>query len=140
MKKIVLIMLMLGISSCELVVIGTRANIALPDRVEYNQKTALGAIYLFKAELDSNNVPAASQLLIKENGDTYLAIERYEKFYEINRFRRMMSSNEITDIKSEMEISNTIKYKIEFGFRRKVMFTALKIKNNWFITNMDSYE
>lgn len=140
MKKIVLIMLMIGLSSCELIVIGTRANIESPVRVEYNQKTALGTIYLFKAELDSNNVPAASQLLIKESGDAYLAIERYEKFYDINRFRRMMLSSEITDIKTEMENSNTIQYKIEFGFRRKLLFTSLKVNNNWFIINMDSYE
>jgi hypothetical protein len=140
MKNLVLLFLLLSLSSCELIVVGTRTQLVVPDKVEYNQNTALGTIYLFKAELDSNNVPAASQYLKKDNGDTYLAIERYEKFYEIHRIRRMISSSEITDIKSEMSIPNQMKYRIEFDFRRKLSFTTLKVKNYWFITDMDSYE
>lgn len=140
MRKIFFIVLLLSLSACELIIIGTRAPSITEEIIEYNQNSALGAIYLFKAELDSNNVPAASHLLKKQDGDNYLAIERYEKFYEIHRIKRMISTKEVTDVKSENYGVNSVKYNLEFDFRRRLFFTALKIDNNWFITDMGSHE
>jgi len=141
MKRIAFIILFCMIfTSCELIVIGTKADTTLPEIIEYNQKSALGTIYLFKAELDSNNVPAASQMMKKPDGNTYLAIERYERFYDIHRFRRMISSREITDISSVVLSPDRMRYNLEFDFRRKLYFTALKIENIWFITEMGNHE
>lgn len=127
-------------TGCELIVIGTRAIPETREIVEYNQKSALGTIYLFKAELDSNNVPAASNFIRKSDGDKYLAIERYERFYDIHRVRRMISSHEITDIKFDSFRNDMLVYKLEFNFRRKLYFNALKIDNDWYITDMGNYE
>jgi hypothetical protein len=141
MKRLAFIILFsIVFTSCELIVIGTKADTNLTEIIEYNQKSALGTIYLFKAELDSNNVPAASQMLKKPDGDTYLAIERYERFYDIHRYRRMISSREITDISSVVLSPDRMRYNLEFDFRRKLYFTALKIENIWFITEMGNHE
>ena len=141
MKRLAFIILFSVVfTSCELIVIGTKADTNLPEIIEYNQKSALGTIYLFKAELDSNNVSAASQMLKKPDGNTYLAIERYERFYDIHRYRRMISSREITDISSVVLSPDRMRYNLEFDFRRKLYFTALKIENTWFITEMGNHE
>lgn len=141
MKRLAFIILFsMVFTSCELIVIGTKTDTTLPEVIEYNQKSALGTIYLFKAELDSNNVPAASNMLKKPDGNTYLAIERYERFYDIHRFRRMISSREITDISSVVLSPDRMRYNLEFDFRRKLYFTASKIENTWFITEMGNHE
>ncbi|MBX3043582.1 MAG: hypothetical protein KIT33_03285 [Candidatus Kapabacteria bacterium] len=140
MNRLLVILSSFLICGCELVVVGTRADFATQNYVEFNQKSALGAIYLFKAELDSNNVPAASQMIKQEDGMAYLAIERYEKFYDIHRIKRMISLAEITDIKADTLSSNQMRYNLEFNFRRKLFFNALKVENNWFITDMGNYE
>ena len=51
-------------ASCELVKIGSgNSGIINP-----TQENAIGAVYLFKAELDSGNLIGASELLIQKNG------------------------------------------------------------------------
>ena len=141
MEKIVIIILFsIYVSGCELIVIGTKADINMPELVSFDQNSALGAIYLFKAELDSNNVPAATQLIAKPEGTAYLALERYEKYFDIYRIKRMISSREITHINSDTLTGGRMKYNLEFDYLRKMYFTALKIENNWYITEMGSYE
>lgn len=135
-KIIFVILIPVLFYGCELIIIGTKSNVQIAEIVEYNQKTALGTIYLFKAELDSNNVPAASQLMKQSDGKSYLAIERYEKFYDIHRFRRIMAMSEITDISSEAISGDKMKYNLEFNFRKKLYFNALKVENNWYITEV----
>ena len=54
------------ICSCEAFVIGQNASGQPP--VERSQKTSIGVAYLFKAEIDSNNVSAATDLMLHQSG------------------------------------------------------------------------
>ncbi len=138
-RKLVVIIFTVLLNSCELIVIGTKTTPQVKEFVDYNQKTPLGTIYLFKAELDSNNISAASELLAASDG-RFLAYQRYEKFDEVSRFKRMMSLKEITDVEGDKISENLYKYKLEFDYRRTVTFVTNKISNNWFITDMEGYE
>jgi len=127
-------------TGCELITIGTKSETKVFDFFDYNQKSSLGAIYLFKTELDSNNVSAASDLIAQKDGTKLLAIERYEKYFDIYRIKRMITMNEITEVDADTLSSVKLKYNMEFGYRRLISFTALKIENSWFITEMGNYE
>jgi hypothetical protein len=139
-KYFFIILISFFTTGCEIFTIGTKSFAPVKEIVEYNQNSALGTIYLFKAELDSNNVPAATQLIAKPEGEYYLAFERYEKFYDIFRIKRMISNTEITKIDTESQSGNQIKYALEFNYKRKVLFTTLRIENNWYITEVGNNE
>lgn len=122
------------LASCELIVIGTKRQAV--QFIDVSQNSALGAVYLFKTELDSNNVPAAVQILAKPDGSKYLAIQQYEMYSEISRFKRIMSHREITSVITDTVSANTYKMNVELDYRRNFTFTAFKISNDWFIVGL----
>jgi hypothetical protein len=119
--------LLLG--GCELFVIGTKKEPV----VEVNQNSALGAIYLFKAELDSNNIRAATEVFANPNGKPILAIEKYEMFDELDRIRRLIGSKPITLVETDSLSLSTLRVNMEFDYLRTVKFTTAKISDNWYI-------
>jgi len=120
------------LSSCELFVLGSKKA----KQVEISQDSPLGTIYLFKAELDSNNIMAASQLLVSPDGSKYLAIEKYELFFEIARLRRLIGSKPVTFIKKDSISSSSYRFLIEFDYLRNISFTTAKIDSNWYIVGL----
>ncbi len=127
-------------TGCELITIGTRQVNVSDNIFDYNQKSSIGTIFLFKIELDSNNVSAASDLIAKEDGTKYLAIERYEKYYDIFRMKRMMNNKVLTDYYVDSLANNKMKYDMEINYRKILSFTTIKINNLWFISEMGKYE
>jgi len=119
------------LTSCELIVIGSKK--APP--IEINQNSALGAIYLFKTELDSNNVPAATQILADPKGNVYLAFEKYEMYDEIARIGRIISHKPITSVKTDSLTATSYRINMEFDYIKAISFTTAKIQNNWYIVD-----
>lgn len=139
-KLFFVILISLTLAGCELIVIGIRQPTTDKLFVDYSRNSAIGTIFLFKAELDSNNVPAASDYFIKPDGNYYSAYEKYEKFYDIFRVKRMISATEITEVKTDTLTNSKFKYKLEFDYRRKLFFTAIKIENSWYISEVENYD
>jgi hypothetical protein len=67
---LIISVLTISLSGCELITIGS----SKPKPIEISQKTPIGAVLLFKTKLDSNKIPDAVNLLIRPNGEKYLAI------------------------------------------------------------------
>jgi hypothetical protein len=137
MKKSILILFVVLLGSCELIVIGTPSY--GPRIVEIDQKSSIGAVYLFKAELDSNNIPAASQILANPDGRFYLAFEKYEMYYDIHRLQRILNNKSITNIFVDSLSSNKKKYKFEFNYLDTMAFTTRKINEDWYITDISNW-
>lgn len=129
----IIMIVLFTLTSCELFVIGSDA----PTKtiVEVDQESPLGAVYLFKTELDSNNVPAAAQVLASPNGTTYLAIERYEWYFELSRLRRIIDNKPITRFVTDTISNNSLVVDVEFDYIDYVTFTTSKIDDGWYIVN-----
>lgn len=118
------------VSGCELIEIGSQKRSA---QIDYTQNTPLGAIYLFKAEMDNNNSIGAVQMLRQDSGEQYLAAERIEMIDEVDRLRRVINSERITFIEKDSLNPDKLVYTLEFAYYKKISFTAKRIKNLWYI-------
>ena len=130
MKRIYSLFVVLVIlTSCELIVIGTKKEPV----IEINQNTPLGAVYLFKAELDSSNVPAATQIMASPNGTELLAYEKYELYDEISRLERLIGRKPITKVKADSLSNSNCRVSVEFDYLKTINFNTRKIRDSWYI-------
>lgn len=118
--------------SCELIVIGNKTKKQV---VNIDQTTALGAVYLFKTELDSNNIPAATQVLASPNNTEYSAFEKYELYDDVARIGRMIRNFPITNVRSDSLAPDSYKIWLELDYIKNMEFKTKKIKEFWYITN-----
>ncbi len=123
---------MLG--GCDIIKLGGNPAPIIPD---LDQKTAQGVVRLFKAELDSNNVAAATRVLARENRQPYLAIEKYEKRYEIERLGRRIAHRNITGVKVDTLSSTSQRLHTEFSYIKEVTFTTAMLDNLWYIVSIE---
>lgn len=130
-KGIILILLISSLTGCELWVIGGGPREKV---IEVNQNTSIGAVYLFKAELDSNNVRGATEVLAQPTGSFYLAIEKYELYEEMERLARIIGQKQITNFKTDTLSETNHKITVNFDYITEVSFTTSKISDNWYIT------
>jgi len=134
MNRIIIFTLMISfLSGCELVVIGSKTPIKKRIVVNYNQKTPLGSILLFKTELDSNNSYAASDLIASADGLQLIALERYNRSFDIERMRRQISMMPLTDLKTDTLGNNIIRYTVEYDLIKSVTYHAKQIDSSWYI-------
>jgi len=135
MKKILSIITLLTFTlmGCEIYVIGNNS----PKPIPINQSSSISSIYLFKTELDNNNIRAASQLLAQSNGNYYLAYERYELFEEINRLKRILDNKTITDYRIDTLSQTNHKVIVQFDYITEIKFLTQKINDNWFIIDYE---
>lgn len=136
--KIVAIIFSVLLTGCELIVIGNPST--GPKVVEINQESPVGAVYLFKAELDSNNIPAASQILANPNGNYYLAYEKYEMYYDIKRLHRIISNKPITSVNIDTLSNNNRTYRFVFDYLETMSFTTKKINDEWYVVNISHWK
>lgn len=120
------------LSSCELIIISAKRNTV---SIDISQNTPLGVIYLFKTELDSNNIPGAAQTLASPNGAKLLAYDRYELYDEVARIRRLIGSYPVTHIKTDSLSDTSYRFNVEFDYLKTMSFTTEKIKENWYIVS-----
>lgn len=137
MKKILTLIILLNLlNSCEIIVIGQKTPIKQRVTVNYNQQTSEGVIYLFQAEINNDNSYSAVDLLANINGTIMLAYDRYEKFYEIERFKRRNINVPITNIRTN-QVSNSKSIKIvEYDLYRNIQFNVVKIDTLWYIVDI----
>ena len=128
-KAIYILAIAVIVAGCELFVIGSKKT----PPVSLDQTTPLGAVYLFKAELDSNNIPAATQILANPEGRIFLAYERYELYDEIARIGRILSKKPITKVITDSLKPTSYKFDIQFDYLDKFTFSTEMIDSAWYI-------
>ncbi len=120
------------LTSCELFVIRSPKTPRL-NNVDISQNSALGAVYLFKTELDSNNKQAAASVLAQNDGKKYLALQRYEMLPEISRIKRIIGNLPVTNVKADTLSDTKYKFKVQFDYINEITFVSTKIKDEWYI-------
>jgi hypothetical protein len=136
MKKTAFIIICsLVLASCEMISISSRR--ATTRNFELSQKSPIGVLFLFKIELDSNNIPAASQFIARPEGTKLTAIEKYDMYSEIRLLQRIIRLKNVTHIKSDTLSKVMQRIELEFDYTRNVTFNTEKIKDNWFIVSIE---
>jgi hypothetical protein len=130
MNKAVLLLLVMVLTGCELIIIGNERK---PKPIDVNQKSAIGAVLLFKLELDSNNIPAATGILASPQGRRFLAIEKYELYDEVARLGRKIANRNVTSLKTDTLSGSTYNIVLELNYSKSLSFTTSKINDNWYI-------
>ena len=120
---------MIAIGGCEVVTIGKKADPV----IDINQQSPIGAVYLFKAELDSNNISAASRIMAEPNGNKILAQDKYDLYSEMSRLKNKFNKKPITSIASDSLQPDSYAVTMEYDYINTIKFTTLKINNDWFI-------
>lgn len=123
----------IALASCELVVIG--GNVRQPV-VEVSQRSSAGVVYLFKAELDSNNTAAATELVIHPSGRKLLAVEKYDMRDELARWQRLLLNKPITGVVVDTVDASTHEVEATFDRIRRVAFATKRVQDAWFITRI----
>ncbi len=131
MKYLSCFLFTIFLSSCELIVIST------PKKetrfLDISQSNAFGSILLFKTELDSNNIPAAADILAQDPKKKLLAIDRIDLYNEVDRIGRIISHKNITKFTTDTLSKSLYKINLELNYRKQISFTTTQIDSSWFI-------
>lgn len=123
------------LTACELFVIGSSAP--RPQVIERSQRTSMGVTHLFKAELDSNNTTAATELMVHSSGRKLLAVEKYELADEMARWQKLMARKPITKTIADTLADNRHRVVITLDYIRSFSITTLSIDDAWFVTRIE---
>ena len=131
MKSIVAITAVcLFLCGCELIVLSSKSRVPL---VELSQKSPVGTIFLFKAELDSSNLKGATELMLQPSGKPFLAIQKYELYDDLKRLKRIIGDKPVTSFKSDSLSPVSTMVNLEFDYLKTISFTTQRINELWFI-------
>ncbi|CAN5410307.1 hypothetical protein BH10BAC6_BH10BAC6_03860 [soil metagenome] len=128
---ITLFLATVSITGCELFVVG---GSKVKPQIERSQRSSVGVVYLFKSELDSGNVEAATELLAHASGRKLLAMEKYELKDEVRRLQRLMSSKEVTSTKTDTLSAVAHNVSVQIDYIRTMSFGTTRLNDSWFIT------
>ncbi len=121
-----IIIIAFAVSGCELVVLGSARKKSIP----MNQKSGVGAAYLFKNQLDSSNVFGAARILSAPNR-LYLAVELSDLYYEVERISRTAAKKEITDFKADTVSPKDVNITMRLNYVSELSLKTRLIKKYW---------
>jgi hypothetical protein len=122
------------VSSCELIVIKEPTKTrTVPER---DQNSPQGVVFIFKAEIDSNNVQGAIKVMASDDERPLLAVEKLEMQEEIARLGRMITRREITSLHVDTLSPVRHRLRTEFGYLKELTFTTVRIDSLWFISKV----
>ncbi len=118
------------IAGCELIRIESTRSEPV---INIDQSSPVSVVYLFKTELDSNNIPGATEVLAHPDGDKYLAIEQYMRYDEIARIGRIIRDKPVTKYKVDSLSRSKYRVNVVFDYLKDMSFTTKKINDEWYI-------
>ena len=121
-------------TGCELFVVGSAQR--RQRQIERSQRTAPGVVHLFKAELDSGNSTAATELLRNASGRALLAIEKFELADDLVRWKTVMAGKAITETSVDTVSATPHNVRIAVDYSRVMQFTTIRSKDLWWITRV----
>lgn len=126
--------LAMGVTGCELFVIGGKQR--RQRQIERSQRTAPGVVHLFKAELDSGNTTAATELLRNSAGRPLLAIEKYDLADDLVRWKTIMNGKVITETTVDTVSATVRNVRVTIDYIRTMQFTTTTSQDLWWITKI----
>jgi len=126
-----LLLVSVALTGCALFTIGGAPSKPV---IERSQRSSVGVVYLFKAELDSGNADAATDLLAHPSGRKLLAMEKYELKEEVRRLQRLMANKEVTSTKTDTLSAVAHNVSVQIDYIRTMTFGTTRLNDAWFIT------
>ncbi|RPI69643.1 MAG: hypothetical protein EHM43_01140 [Ignavibacteriae bacterium] len=105
--------------------------------IERNQQSSIGVVYLWKAEIDSNNLTAASELMRHRSGRALLATERYDMTDDLKRWKTLLLNKPITTAVADTVNDSTHTVRTKMDYIRNVSFSTVRYQGKWWITKID---
>lgn len=130
--KYLYIITLLFTASCELVKIGSGNS----GSINPTQENAIGAVHLFKAELDSGNMIGASELFIHNSGKPMSAKERYAIFPQLDRISHTIKGKDIAYFTIDTLNPQSYSIRCSFSYLNTLTFSLLKTDKAWFISEI----
>lgn len=121
-------------TGCELFVVGSAQR--RQRQIERSQRTAPGVVHLFKAELDSGNTTAATELLRNPSGGALLAIEKFELADDLVRWKTVMAGKAVTETTVDTVSAAAHNVRIAVDYIRVMQFTTIRSNDLWWITRV----
>ena len=121
-------------TGCELFVIGNAQR--RQRQIERSQRSAPVVVHLFKAELDSGNTTAATELLRNTSGQPLLAIEKFDLADDLVRWKTIMGGKTITDTKIDTVTATMHNVRVSIDYIRTMQFTTIAAQDMWWITKI----
>ncbi len=128
----------LALCGCELFVIGSTSRAKAP--IERSQRSSAGVVHIFKAELDSGNTTAATEVMVNTSGRALLAVEKYELADDLVRWRSVMAGVPISDTQVDTVSDGEHEVTITLDYIRRMRFATLRRNNQWWITRITDLE
>lgn len=101
-----------------------------------DQNSPQGVVYVFKTEIDSNNVQGAIKVMASDDERPLLAIEKLDLQDEIARFGRMIAKKDITQMQIDTLSPVRQRLRTEFGYLRELTFTTVRVDSLWYISKV----
>jgi hypothetical protein len=131
--KYYLFIILILLSSCELIVIGE-----IPQEVKtitISRSNPVGTVLLFKTELDSNNIAAATDFIATPTGHKIMAVNKLDYYTELPMLRNKLKNLEISNIYEQHLDGNLIRVNVEFGYIRNLICDTKKLDSFYYIVN-----
>jgi len=131
--KYYLFIILILLSSCELIVIGE-----IPKEVKtitISRSNPVGTVLLFKTELDSNNIAAATDFIATPTGHKIMAVNKLDYYTELPMLRNKLKNLEISNIYEQHLDGNLIRVNVEFGYIRNLICDTKKLDSFYYIVN-----
>ncbi|MFN6135116.1 MAG: hypothetical protein ACK475_02415 [Bacteroidota bacterium] len=124
----------IAITGCELFVIGSTQRRS--PVIERSQRSSAGVVHVFKAEIDSGNTTAATELMVGPTGRPLLAVEKYELADDLVRWRAVMAGVAISETRVDTVSESVHDVTITLDYIRKMQFGTLRKDGQWWITKI----
>lgn len=131
--KYYLFIILILLSSCELIVIGE-----IPKEVKtitISRSNPVGTVLLFKTELDSNNIAAATDFIATPTGHKIMAVNKLDYYTELPMLRNKLKNLEISNIYEQHLDGNLVRVNVEFGYIRNLICDTKKLDSFYYIVN-----
>lgn len=128
------LLLSLSLGGCELFVIGGGSRKPAP--IERSQRSAPGVVHLFKAELDSGNTTAATELMLNPMGRPLLAVEKFELADDLQRWKAIMAQKPISETAVDTLSDSTHTVRVTLDYVRTMQFSTLRKQGLWWVTKI----
>lgn len=130
------VVLSVVLTGCELFVIGS--SVPRQTIVERSQKTSVGVVHLWSAELDSSSTSAATEFMVHSSGRKLLAMEKYELTDDLARWQRLLRGKPITSWKTDTTTASMHVIDAVYDHLRTVRFTTIALGDVWYISRIDN--
>lgn len=131
--RFIILLLITFATACELIVIGTPPVEQKP--IYYTRESALGTVVLFIAEMDTNNIQAAAQIIDTSLPPRLNALDRYDMYYDLIGTKNYINDRDITGYVLDTLDENKIDVIVELNYTKKLFASTKKTDSIWFITD-----